>query len=432
MDKLLGIRREDKNIWEKRVPLIPEDVKELKEKFGIETVIQPNDNRAFSDNEYLDVGAKVDPDIGRCSHIIAVKEIPVNLITPEKVYMFFSHTIKGQDYNMPLLQRILDLKSTLIDYECIADEKGRRLVFFGRYAGLAGMIETFYGLGRRLKANGFVTPFLQIKQAFEYKDIDDAKTHIKEIAKEIESENMPVEISPMVFGFAGYGNVSKGAQEIFDLIPHVQISPDELLNLALDNSKIYKVIFEEKDLVEPKEDNTEFELQDYYQNPGKYKSKFHQYLSKLNVLINGIFWNEDYPRLLTKEYLKKNFDKVKLEIVSDISCDINGSIEFTEKVTEPDNPAFIYNPETDKIDDGFEGKGIINIAVDNLPAEIPRDSSRSFSQSLRPFINKIMKADYDLSFEEIDLPPEIKNAVIVYKGELTPKYQYLNEFLRNQ
>ena len=432
MTKLLGIRREDKNIWEKRVPLIPEDVKELKDKYGIETVIQPNDNRAFSDDEYLDAGANVDPDISRCSHIVAVKEIPVNLINPEKVYLFFSHTIKGQDYNMPLLQRIIDMKSTLIDYECIADNNGRRLVFFGRFAGLAGMIDTFNGLGRRLKSKGFNTPFMQIKQAFEYPDLNNAKEEIKKVGEDLEKENLPTDILPLVFGFTGYGNVSKGAQEIFDLIPHKQITPDELLNTELDKNKIYKVVFEEKDLVELKEADSEFDLQDYYKNPERYKAKFHKYLSKLNILINGIFWNEDYPRLLTKKYLKENFENVKLEIVADISCDINGSIEFTEKVTEPDNPAFVFDPESDKIEDGYEGKGIVNIAVDNFPAELPRDSSRSFSESLRPFINKIMDADYSLSFDEVDLPNEIKKAVIVYKGELTTDYKYLKEFLSNQ
>ncbi len=430
--KLLGIRREDKNIWEKRVPLIPEDVKELKERYGIETVIQPDDNRAYSDNEFLDAGASVDPDISKCSHIIAVKEIPVNLINPGKVYLFFSHTIKGQDYNMPLLQRIIDSKSTLIDYECIADDSGRRLVFFGRFAGLAGMIDTLNGLGRRLKSQGFNTPFIQIKPAFEYADIHDAKEQIKEAVSDIEKENFPEDILPLVFGFAGYGNVSKGAQEIFDLIPHQQITPAELLNSELDKTKIYKVIFEEKDLVEPKESGSEFELQDYYNYPEKYKSKFQNYLSKLDVLVNGIFWNENYPRLLTKEYLKENFDNVKLEIVTDISCDINGSVEFTEKVTEPDNPAFVYDPASNKIEDGFEGKGIVNIAVDNFPAELPRDSSRSFSESLRPFINKIMAADYELNFNDVNLPSEIKRAVIVYKGELAPDYKYLKEFLPNQ
>jgi len=430
MEKRVGIRKEDKNIWERRVPLIPEHVRELKEKNGIEFFVEPFAERAFSNDEFAAAGAELNGDFSSCPLVIAVKEIPIKFLMPEKTYIFFSHTIKGQDYNMPLLQKLLDLKCTLIDYECITDEKGRRLVFFGRYAGLSGMIETLHGMGLRYKSLGYDTPFLNVKSAYEYKDLTHAKEEIAKIGEEIKEKGFPKELSPMVIGFTGYGNVSKGAQEVFDELPFKQITPDELLTLEDGNDKlIYKVEFKEEDIVEPVDESSQFELQDYYQHPEKYKSKFEQYLNKMDVLVNAVYWDERYPRLVTKDWVKRNADNLKLQIVSDISCDIDGSIEFTEKVTEPDVPAFVYNPDTDSITDGFDGKGVVDIAIDNLPTEIPVDASIGFSNALLPFIPGILDADLSNSFEEVNFPDAIKRAVIVYKGELTPNFKHLKKYL---
>ena len=41
----------------------------------------------------------------------------------------------------------------------------------------------------------------------------------------------------------------------------------------------------------------------------------------------------------------------------------------------------------------------------------------------------IAQADYSVPFEELALPPEIKRAVIVYQGELTPDYRYIEKYL---
>lgn len=429
MKKIIGIRREDKNIWERRVPLTPEHVKKLNDQFDINTVIQPFPRRAFSADDYKSAGAKVKEDLTECPLVVAVKEIPSELLQPEKTYIFFSHTIKAQEYNMPLLKKIMDLKCTLIDYECITDEKGRRLVFFGKFAGLAGMIETLYGMGQRLKNLGYRTPLLNVKQAYEYDHVEDAEKHLKEIAVEISEKGMPEEFAPYVFGFAGYGNVSKGAQQIFDILPLEVISPSELKNLnSKEKSKFYKVVFEEKDLAKPKNSTQLFDLNDYYNHPEKYESNFEEYLNKIDVLVNCIYWDDRYPRLVTKEYLKNNTGS-KLKLICDISCDIDGSIEITHQVTEPDMPAYVYNPRNGSISNGYDGEGVVNIAIDNLPTELPVDSSKAFSDALSPFIPGVINADLENSFDECDFPDEIKRAVIVYKGELTPAYKYLEEHL---
>ncbi len=431
MKRLVGIRREDKNIWERRVPLTPEHVKILKEKENIDFIVQPFERRAFLDDEYREAGAKVDENISEAPFIFAVKEIPVKLLEPEKVYMYFSHTIKGQDYNMPMLQKLLDLKATLIDYETIKDDKGRRLVFFGRFAGIAGMIDALHAFGKRLQYFGYDTPFLHVKMSYEYGEVALAKKDLQKLASELNEADLPDEFAPYIFGFSGYGNVSRGAQEIFDLLPAKEIQPDEIAGIVERKEKgLFKVVFKEEHLVKPKDENKPFELNDYYNHPEKYEPIFEKYLVNLSVLVNAVYWDARYPRLVTKKFLKENFDKMRMVLIQDISCDIDGGVEITYKATEPDVPGYVYDPETDEFTDGFEGKGVLNLAVDNLPTEIAKDSSVAFGEALLPFVPGIVKADYEKSFVEIDLPPEIKRAVIVYKGELTPDYEYLKDYLK--
>lgn len=430
MPRTIAIRREDKNIWEKRAPLIPEHLKEIIKENNIEVIVQPFERRAFKDEEFADANTILSEDLSKSKIVFGVKEIPINLIENDKVYIFFSHTIKGQAYNMPLLKKIIDSKSTLIDYECILDNTGKRLVFFGKFAGLAGMIDGVHAMGKRYNALGFETPFQTVEQAYNYFDLDEAKNAITSVGEKIRADGLPKEICPFVVGISGYGNVSKGSQEILDLLPHKEITPDELLNLSgAENKTIYKVVFKEQHMFARK-DGTEFILKDYFNHPEKYLSKFDIYSDKVSVLVNAIFWHDKCPRLVTKDYVK-NRSSEKLQLVVDITCDINGSIEFTEKATEPDNPTYVYNPDMDKIIDGYEGKGVADLAIDNLPAELPKNSSKEFSKSLKPFVPAIANADYNSSLERSNLPEEIKQAVIVYNGELTEKYKYLKEFLND-
>jgi len=429
MERIIGLRREDKNKWEKRVTLSPEHVKLLKEDYGIKTILQPFEARAIPRSEFEAAGAEFDEDLSRCQTIFAVKEVPLNLILPEKTYLFFSHTVKGQAYNMPLLKKMMDLKCNLIDYEMIKDDTGRRLVFFGRFAGVAGMIDTLHLLGKRLKSKGFNNPLEEIKHAYEYKDINEAKTDLKKIGESIVENGLSDEIGPIVCGFAGYGNVSKGAQEIFDILPHQIIETEDLAKSSpLLKAGLYKVVFKEIDMVEPVSPDDKFELQDYFDNPHKYKSKFERHIPHLNVIINAIYWNPNYPRFITKEFLREN-QNLKLEFICDITCDINGAVEPTYKSTPSDNPCYVYDAENDSYKDGYEGKGVVIISVDNLPTELPSDASSEFSKALHKFVPGIVDATLTDKFDDVDFPPEIKRAVIVYKGKLTPKYEYLNKHL---
>ena len=404
-------------------------------KYGIETVIQPSNIRIFSENDYKQAGAHIKESLTQSSVVFAVKEIPIDFFEQGKTYVFFSHTIKGQHHNMPMLKKMMEKGCTLIDYERIIDEKGRRLVFFGRYAGLAGMVDTLWTFGQRLHTERIDTPFEEIKQTVQYKDLDDIKAHIASVGKRIMTEGLPSSLTPLVIGFSGYGHVSLGAQEILDILPVKEIRPGEIETVFAhpSNKVIYKVVFKEEHMVEPVLLGSRFDLQDYYKHPERYRSTFERYIPRLSILMNCIFWNAQYPRLITKSYLRNAFrsgERPRLRVIGDISADVHGAIECTEKTTSPDNPVFLYNPITDTVSDGVQGNGVVVMAVDNLPCELPKESSESFSETLVRFVPEIMKADFGVDdFHSVQLPIEIKNAVVLYRGKLTPSYHYINKFL---
>jgi alpha-aminoadipic semialdehyde synthase len=436
MTKKVGIRKEDK-VFELRTPIVPRDVEELTKAHGFEFVVEPSHQRAFSEETYEKVGASIGNLQGEGIPVIfGIKEIPKEVFEPGKVYLFFAHVIKGQDYNMEMLQQLLDVGATLIDYERIVEvESERRLVFFGNWAGYAGMAETLRGLGERLLEKGVKpNPFGTLKPTYKYEGMDDLQTAIKAVGEQIKQEGFAPELAPVVVGFIGYGNTSKGAQAIFDALPHKTITPDELSTLEPDNHLLFKVVFREEDTVRPNDSSAQFDLQHYYDHGKiKYKSAFFQYLPHLTVIMNCIYWTDKYPRMITKAELKQLWDDSqghpKLVIVGDISCDIHGAIEFTVDCTKPDHPTFVYNPETEEAPLGISGEGVVVMAVDNLPTELPREASTSFSETLQQFIPSIVKADYTVPFDKLDLPAEVKKAVIVYQGKLTPEYEYLNKYL---
>jgi len=435
MMKKIGIRYEDKYVMERRVPLVPAHLKRLIEDEGLEFSVETSAKRIFTDEEYEAVGANVTDDLTDCPVIFGVKEVPVNRLEADKTYMFFSHVIKGQPHNMPMLNRLIELKCTLIDYERVVDEMGKRLIFFGRYAGLAGMINSLWSLGQRLEESGIITPFLDIAQTHTYHSLGEARKVVSKVGQKIVEKGLPPELKPIVIGFTGYGNVSQGAQEISSLLPIKEILPDELLSLHkhphLADNIIYKVVFKEEHLVEPINPEDEFDLHDYYQHPEKYVSQFEKYLPYLTVLVNCIYWDPRYPRLLTKDYTEQLFKEgyPKLTVVGDITCDPDGSIEITHRGTEIENPVFVYNPFTRTPSDGFKGYGLLVMAVDILPSELPRDASKFFSEVLWRYVAPIAKADFDQSFENISLPGPIRKAMILYKGEFTPDYEYLKKYI---
>jgi saccharopine dehydrogenase (NAD+, L-lysine-forming) len=425
--RTLGIRREEKSRWERRAPLAPEHVRKLREQHGIETVVQPSRIRVFDDEAYRAAGARVDEDLSGCNLVVAVKEIPKELLRRDGAYMFFSHTMKAQPYNMPLLGRVLDLDCTLLDHEKVTDDQGRRLVLFGVHAGLAGMIDSLWALGQRLEVEGIETPLAKARPAHEYAGLDAALEDLREIGAALRREGgLPTGLGPLVVGIAGYGNVSRGAQQVLD-----QLEPEEVAPEALDGlrpGRLYKVVFREEHMVSPVEPGAPFDLQTYYQHPDRFRGTFERWLPRLTALVNCIYWEQKYPRLVTVDGLRALFsgpDKPSLRVIGDISCDVEGSIEATTKTTQPDDPAYVFDPATRTTTMGFEGNGPVIMAVDNLPCELPREATESFGSALVDLVADAVVSDYSAPFDALRLPPELKRAVIAHRGELAPSFRYL-------
>ena len=298
-------------------PLTPDHVKELLDNFKGDNkltniYVQPS-QRIFPDSQYVNAGAIVTDDVADADILLGVKRVmnEEDLIA-DKTYMFFSHVIKGQPENMPLLQSILDKNIQLFDYEAIAKDvkdpstgemKKQRTVAFGKYAGLAGMIDTFQCLGRRLLASGHSTPFLNCSPAYVYYDLEEAKHNVREMGEHIKNDGLPSDLEALVFVFTGKGNVNKGALEIFQLLPHKMITLEEakeLKNIPGPHHCVYGVMVEQKDIVRMKQPglaHKPFNVKHYRENPSEYESTFASNVAPLtNVIVNGIYWDERYPR----------------------------------------------------------------------------------------------------------------------------------------
>lgn len=433
--KSLLIRAEDKNIWERRSTIVPHDLAEIMKQVPIKAFIETSQKRFFSADEFQAAGASPCSGMESGDVIFGVKEIPEEKILKDKVYLYFSHTIKGQSENMSMLKRIMDSGSTLIDYEKITDAEGRRKVFFGPYAGDAGAIDILWLLGEAWQEQGLKTIFSEVRQALNYESVADAREKLRRVGRKLSEQPFPGEIGPVVFAVLGYGNVSKGAQQILQCFPHEYIEPEALAEFyeagTARNDRIYICVFKEQHLAE-RRDGVDFDLQDYYSHPEQYRGSFEPFLKYITVLINATYWEKRYPKFVTWDALQRlsaNGAALKLRAIADITCDVNGSVECNVKSTDSGMPAYRVLPEKRMTEDGHIGPGIVLLAVDNLPAELPKDASEFFSKHLKPYVPGIMQADYSRPLEESGLPEEIKRAVIVYNGKLTPGFQYLQEFL---
>jgi alpha-aminoadipic semialdehyde synthase len=459
-ERTIGIRRENKNKWERRVALVPEDCQKLIQQ-GIKIILQPSSLRCFTDKQYSEVGVEISEDISAADVIIGVKEVPLDCLIAEKTYLYFSHTIKGQQANMPALKEILKKKIRLIDYECIKEKESNegngkkleRLVAFGRFAGIAGAIDFLQGFGEFLLHKKFVTPFIYTGYSYMFTSLDEAMKSIKQVGQLISKKRIPKELCPFIIGVTSSGRVSQGAQEVLKYFPHEYVSPEKLKDLfnkknPLRNDLVYITVIESENMYQNKE-TKKFNKSDFYENPQNYESVFgEKYVPYLSILIHCMFWDTKFPRILTLEEAHNLSEKKQFRLlgVSDITCDFQGSIELLQKFTSIENPFYTIDPLTGLINDDFDKmteNSIIYHAVDHLPAELPIDSSKHFSDKLSVFMKAIVDSEYPCDIEtdsnpncnsnpDLDLkglPIEIYNACETWNGKLMPKYEYLYNHL---
>jgi alpha-aminoadipic semialdehyde synthase len=433
MGKLtLGIRREDKNRWERRVALTPEIVRDLVAR-GHEVLVQPSPTRVYPDEQWSAVGARIAEDVSPARVVLGVKEMPAEFFQSGTTYVFFAHVVKGQKYNMPMLKTLLARGASLLDYEKIVDAQGRRLVFFGRHAGLAGAIDSLWALGRRLESEKIHTPFSQLQPAHRYPDLTAAKRALGEVGERIRQQGLPPALVPFVAGVTGYGHVAGGAVEILEALGAQEARVDELPELLrpgrADPRVIHRVTFKEEHTVEPVAAGAKFELQEYYQHPERYRGTFERHVPALTVMLNCVYWEAKYPKLVTKAYLRELFGRPetpRLRVIGDVTCDVLGSVECNVRITTPDAPVYVWDPDADQAHEGWVGRGPVVLAVDNLPCELPAEASESFAKALVPFVPALLEADWSRPFEALELPRELKDALIAHRGELTPRYAYIS------
>ncbi len=396
--KKIGIICEKKIPPDKRVALSPAECKAAMTRFpGLEIFVQPGIYRAYSDTEYLSEGIKLSEDLSSCDILIGIKEVPAEFLIKGKTYLFFSHTIKKQPHNKNLLKAVLKKNIELIDYECLTKINGERIIAFGRFAGIVGAYNAFYTYGKKFNA-------FNLRRAFLCKDQPELLQELKKVC-----------IPNIRIALTGGGRVANGALEIIKALKIKIVTPGEFLNNKFDVPVCTQLLPED---YAKRRDGKTPTLTDYISNPVDYQSDFLKYALAADIYIACHFWDSRAPVIFSKEdAARKDFN---IKVVADISCDIGGPVATTFKSSTIENPVFGYDRAGGSETDFMNENAIAVMAVDNLPCELPRDSSDYFGKVL---IEKVLPC-----LLENDIDGVIERATIAKEGKLMPRYQYLKDY----
>jgi len=397
-----GIIKERKNPPDRRVVFSPGELAKLKQTYHDASVaVESSDIRIFSDTQYKSLGITITDDVSNCDVLFGVKEVPVENLIPNKSYFFFSHTIKKQPYNQKLLKAILEKNIDLYDHETIVDEHNRRLIGFGKYAGMVGVYNG-------IRAFGIKFELFKLPKAETLAGKDDLIKHLKRIT-------MPA----LKFVVTGTGKVGSGAKEILDAIKIKEITVENYL------TKNYtQAVYVQLDVLEYNKriDSQVLDFNDFVQHPEAYVSDFEKFTKVSDIYFAGHFHASGAPMILTKEML--NASDCKLKVVADISCDVNGPIACTLRSSTIAEPLYGYFPLEDREVDVFHPAAVVVMAVDNLPCEIPKDASEGFGEQ---FMEHVIPAFFNGDKDGI-----LKRAKITENGKLTPRFAYLQDYVEGK
>ena len=397
----IGILKETKTPQDNRVPLTPSQCAILKEENPeMEIYVQSCTYRCYTDDEYRYQGIEVKEDLSDCDVLLGVKEIPVEYLIPNKTYFIFSHVIKKQPHNRKLLQEVLEKNIRLIDWETLTDEKGKRLIAFGRWAGIVGAYHA-------IRMIGLGTKTFTLKQMSECHNF-----------KEAQEEFAKIKLPKLKIVLTGTGRVSNGAAFLLNLLLIKKVSPynfcynefDEIVYTQLTSGDMYHRKGAEK-----------FDRDDFHKHPELYKSNFYPFTKSAEIMINGVYWDKRIPVFFTAEEMKAKDFRIKQ--ISDITCDVApSSVPSTIQTSSIENPYYGYDAQTGKTTEPFLENVIDVMAIDNLPNELPRDASEDFGNML---MSRILP---ELKKPESAL---IKKATIAINGGLTENYLYLLSYVRH-
>ena len=394
-----GIIKERKNPPDRRVVFTPEELVRLQKEHPDAIVkVESSDIRVFTDEDYSKLGIEVAEDISDCEVFFGVKEIPVDYLIPNKKYFFFSHTIKKQPYNRKLLQAILEKNIELYDHETIVDANNKRLIGFGRYAGIVGAYNGFRAFG--IKYELFNLPKAETLNSKE------------DLVVRLRRQILP----NLKIVLTGHGKVGMGAKEILDGMKIKQVSVDDFLN------KVYsQPVYTQIDVLDYNNriDGQILDNKDFYTNPQAYTSNFERFTKVADIFMAGHFHGNNAPDILTQEMLKAADCKIK--VVADISCDVDGPIACTIKASTIAEPFFGYLPSEHKEVPYTHPGSIMVMSVDNLPCELPKDASEGFGEM---FMKHVIPAFFNGDKDGI-----LQRAKITENGKLTPRFAYLQDYV---
>ncbi len=396
----IALLREEKIPVDRRVPLSPNQCVELIEAYpGLQIVVQPSPIRAFTNDEYQKAGIPLQEDLSDCDILMGVKEVPKGNLIPNKKYIFFSHTHKKQPYNKGLLQQVIEKNISLIDYELITDANHKRLIGFGRYAGIVGAYNGFIAWGKK-------TGSYTLKPAHLCADKAEMESQLRQI---ILPKNFKV-------CYTGGGRVGGGAQEILHKIGVRQVFPNEYLTKDFDEPVFTQLNVEDYN---ERTDGALFKRPEFFRNPVGYRSTFMRFAAVTDLYMACHFWDNKSPYIFTREDAKN--PSFKIQVVADISCDIDCAVASTLKASTIEEPLYGYDPINESVTD-FMAEGAIGVmAVDNLPCELPRDASYDFGVDLQNSVLAYLLGD--------DPDRVIERATIAANGSLQPDFAYLQDFV---
>jgi saccharopine dehydrogenase (NAD+, L-lysine-forming) len=397
----IGIIREGKNPPDKRVPLTPLQCKFIVENFQVPIVVQSSSIRSFSDDEYISAGIPVSENVDDCDYLIGVKEVPTNLLIPNKTYSFFSHTIKKQSYNRDLLKQVLKDKIELIDWETLTDDNGARLIAFGKFAGMVGAHNGLYTYGKR-------TSLFDLPRLVHLKDYDEAKSIYKKI-----------KWPPIKILLTGNGRVANGSAMVLEDMGIERVSHDTFLNDTFDRAVFTQIGVQQ---YVRKKDGGMFHNKEFYLHPQLFESNFAPYAKVTDLFINGIFWDNQAPQFFDIDDMAK--EDFKISVIADVTCDIApvSSVPSTIRASSIDDPVYGFDPKQRIEVPAFSPNAIDVMAIDNLPNEIPRDASQSFGNQFIEFVlPELLKPNGESSV--------INRATICKSGFLTPQFAYLKDYV---
>ena len=395
----IGLIREGKIPADNRAALTPAQCKWIhKNTNDVRVIAQSSTHRCFADKEYIHAGVEVKENIHDCDIMLGIKEVPLNELIENKTYLFFSHTKKMQQHNRNMFQQIIKKKITLIDYECMEHEDGQRILGFGFFAGVVGAHNGILAYGKRTKTYNL------------------ERVYIQHSFRKLIHTYFGLKLPNIKIAVTGSGRVAHGVLEVMNLLGVIEVEPDEFLQrkfsypvfVQLKGNNLYEHSITGK-----------YNREDFHANPQNYICKFLPYTKVTDILMNGVYWEKNMPRLFEWEDLTAN--DFLIQAIADITDDKNGSIPCNIGDGTIEEPIYGVDKISKEKTFPFLPNSIDIMAVGNLPNELPRDASRYFGEQLIKYV---------LADLINGNSPIIEKATMVKDGELTEHYNYLKEYAR--